>query len=80
QTSTSGLTNSIFGNAPFSSNSQTHSTSSNVAQKFPVHQQAPMFSSQPFPTQFPSNSNPFQQQPFGPSITYSQNAACNQYR
>ncbi|CAF1094248.1 unnamed protein product [Rotaria magnacalcarata] len=69
QTSTSGLTNSIFGNAPFSSNSQTHSTSSNVAQKFPVHQQAPMFSSQPFPTQFPSNSNPFQQQPFGPNTS-----------
>ncbi|CAF0948469.1 unnamed protein product [Rotaria sordida] len=74
RTSAPGLNNSLFGNVPFSSStSQIPSTSTGITQKFPVQQQTNMFSSQPFPTQFPSNSNPFiqqqQQQPFGGANT-----------
>ncbi len=66
QTSSSGLSNSIFGNAPFS---QVPQTSTGVSQKFPAPQQqqqqqhANMFPTQPFPP----TSNPFVQQPFRPS-------------
>ncbi|CAF0846508.1 unnamed protein product [Rotaria sp. Silwood1] len=70
RTPASNLNNSLFGNTPFSSTTpQIPSTSTGVTQKFPVQQQANVFSSQPFPTQFPSNSNPFVQQPFGGTNT-----------
>jgi hypothetical protein len=69
QTSASGLNNSIFGNAPFSSPPQVPPTTTGITPKFPVQQQTNIFSSQPFPSQFPPASNPFvqqqQQQPFG---------------
>ena len=68
QTSAPTLNNSIFGNALFPSISQIPSSSTTANQKFSAPQQQQMFSSQPFPSQFPSTSNPFVQQSFGTSI------------
>lgn len=65
QTSSSGLNNSLFGGAPFSTLPQNPIPSTNMPPKFPVQQQTNMFPSQTFPSQFPPTSNPFVQQPFG---------------
>jgi Arf-GAP domain and FG repeat-containing protein 1 len=67
RTSASGLNNSIFGNAPFSSTPQIQPSSTGITPKFPTQQQQQtnMFPSQPFPQQFTPTSNPFVQQSFG---------------